>query len=122
MQNLNKFIEQHGSSKGGDFFLGGNYSFAEVAATPFVHRSSAALTALRGYSLEKSIEQQKLTRLSAWMKVITIPTLICALNLGSYSSSYNLVAKEEDGRKTLSAKCELWRGSCVPDMLVNSQL
>lgn len=85
MQNLNKFIEQHGSSKGGDFFLGGSYSFAEVAATPFVHRSSAALTALRGYSLEKSIEQQKLTRLSAWMKVITIPTLVCAL-LGSYSS------------------------------------
>lgn len=68
LKNLNKFIEQHGSSKGGDFFLGGNYSFAEVAATPFVHRSSAALTALRGYSLEKSIEQQMLTRLSAWMK------------------------------------------------------
>lgn len=69
LQNLNKFVEQHGSSTGGDYFLGDTYSFAEVAATPFVHRASAALPALRGFSVDKAIEQQKLTRLDAWTKV-----------------------------------------------------
>lgn len=68
LKNLDKFIEQHGSSKGGDYFLGGSYSFAEVAGTPFVHRASAALPALRGYSIDKAIQQQKLTRLDAWIK------------------------------------------------------
>ena len=42
MQNLNKFIEQHGTSKGGDYFLGGQYSWAEVTTAPFVHRASFA--------------------------------------------------------------------------------
>ncbi|DBA86483.1 hypothetical protein WJX79_005726 [Trebouxia sp. C0005] len=68
LKNLDKFVEQHGSSKGGDYFLGGGYSFAEVAATPFLHRASAALPALRGYSIDKAIQQQKLTRLDAWIK------------------------------------------------------
>jgi len=78
---LDKFVEQHGSSKGGDFFLGGAYSFAEVAATPFVHRASAALPVLRGYSVQKSIEQQKLTRLGAWVKAscISLPRLYLPL-------------------------------------------
>ncbi len=46
----------------------GQYSFAEVATTPFVQRGSVALLALRGYSLEKSIQQQNLHRLGAWMQ------------------------------------------------------
>ena len=69
LQNLNKFIEQHGSSKGGDYFLGSTYSFADVASTPFVHRARVALPAHRGYSLEKVIEEEGLTRLGAWLKV-----------------------------------------------------
>jgi hypothetical protein len=77
LQNLDKFVEQHGSSTGGDFFLGGSYSFAEVAGTPFVHRASAALPVLRGYSLDKAIQQQKLTRLDAWIKVIRLPLVYC---------------------------------------------
>jgi glutathione S-transferase len=77
LQNLNKFVEQHGSSEGGDFFLGGSYSFAEVAGTPFVHRASAALPALRGYSIDTAIQQQKLTRLDAWIKVTCLPLVCC---------------------------------------------
>lgn len=77
LQNLNKFVEQHGSSKGGDYFLGGSYSFAEVAGTPFVHRASAALPALRGYSIDTAIQQQKLTRLDAWIKVTRLPLVCC---------------------------------------------
>lgn len=68
LKNLNSFIEQHGSSEGGDFFLGQSYSFADVAATPFVHRASVALPAYRGYDLQKAIEQQDLTRLGTWLK------------------------------------------------------
>lgn len=67
LQVLNDFIEQHGSSQGGNFFVG-QYSFAEVATTPFVQRASVALLALRGYSIEKSIQQQNLQRLGAWLQ------------------------------------------------------
>lgn len=68
MQTLNKFLEQH-AFKGGDYFLGSEYSFAEVATTPFVHRAAAALPTHRGYSLEKAFEQQKANRFQAWFKV-----------------------------------------------------
>lgn len=66
---LNDFIEQHGSSQDGNFFMG-QYSFAEVATTPFVQRGSVALLALRGYSLEKSIQQQNLHCLGAWLQAV----------------------------------------------------
>ena len=46
----------------------GQYSFAEVATTPFIQRGSVALLALRGYSIEKSIQQQNLHRLGAWLQ------------------------------------------------------
>lgn len=64
---LNKFVEQH-SFEGGDFFLGADYSFAEVAATPFVQRASVALPEYRGYSLELAFKQHNLARLQAWYK------------------------------------------------------
>ena len=68
VQKLNKFVEQHGV-EGGDFFLGAEYSFAEVAATPFVQRASVALPQYRGYSVEGAIKEHNLTRLEAWIKV-----------------------------------------------------
>ena len=71
---LNRFIEQHGSSQGGDFFLG-EYTFAEIATTPFVQRGNVALLELRGYSIQEAIQQQKLTRLGAWFKVSSDWTL-----------------------------------------------
>ena len=77
LQNLNKFVEQHGSNKGGDYFLGGQYSFAEIATTPFIHRASLALPALRGYSVQKSIEQQNLARLGAWVAVCCLLSSCC---------------------------------------------
>ncbi len=67
LQVLNDFIKQHGSSQNGIFFMG-QYSFAEVATTPFIQRGSVALLALRGYSIEKSIQQQNLHRLEAWLQ------------------------------------------------------
>lgn len=69
LQVLNRFIEQHGSSQGGDFFLG-EYTFAEIATTPFVQRGNVALLELRGYSIQEAIQQQKLTRLGAWFKAV----------------------------------------------------
>ena len=69
-QTLNKFVEQHGF-EGGDFFLGAEYSYAEVAATPFFHRASIALPEYRGYSVETALQQHNLTRLQSWFKVNT---------------------------------------------------
>ena len=68
LQTLNKFVEQH-SFEGGDFFLGAEYSYAEVAATPFFHRASIALPEYRGYSIETALQQHSLTRLQSWFKV-----------------------------------------------------
>ncbi|DBB04187.1 hypothetical protein WJX77_003384 [Trebouxia sp. C0004] len=66
---LNDFVEQHGSCQDGNLFMG-QYSFAEVATTPFVQRASVALLALRGYSIEKAIQQQNLQRLGAWLQAV----------------------------------------------------
>ena len=69
VQTLDKFLEQH-AFKRGDYLLGSDYSYAEVATTPFVHRGAAALPTHRGYSLAKAFEQQKAHRFEAWVKVI----------------------------------------------------
>ena len=68
MQTLNKYIELHGVS-GGDYLLGSEYSFAEVTATPFVHRATVVLPEYRGYHLQTAMQQQNLDRLQAWVKV-----------------------------------------------------
>ena len=70
VQTLNKFLEQH-ALKGGDYLLGPDYSYAEVATTPFLLRGAAALPTHRGYSLERAIQQQKAHRFEAWFKVST---------------------------------------------------
>ena len=88
LQTLNKFVEQH-SFEGGDFFLGTEYSYAEVAATPFFHRASIALPEYRGYSIETALQQNNLTRLQSWFKV-HICLIHCMLILSSleYLTSY----------------------------------
>lgn len=68
VQVMNTFIEQHGSP-GGAYLLGSNYSYAEVAASPFLHRALVLLPEFRGYSLETALQQQNLPRLQAWIKV-----------------------------------------------------
>lgn len=72
LQVIDAFICQHGSTEGGDYFLE-EYSFAEVATTPFLHRGAVALSAHRGYDVQKAVQLLKLQRFGAWMQVCSYP-------------------------------------------------
>lgn len=43
LEVLDKLLRTHGSEKGGDYLLGGSYSMAETATTPFVRRAVVVL-------------------------------------------------------------------------------
>ena len=96
LQVLNDFIEQHGSNQDGNFFMG-QYSFAEVATTPFVQRASVALLALRGYSLEKSIQQQNLHCLGAWLQAssCTHALMVCQIVRVAADCKYGSLPKAD---------------------------
>ena len=59
---LDAFITLHGSTKGGAYFLGGDYTMAEVAAVGFIQRVSIVLPPARGVDLWQMLEEQKLDR------------------------------------------------------------
>lgn len=111
LQTLNKFIEQHGCNGRGYYFLGDRYSFAEVAATPFTHRARVALPVHRGYNLDKSVEQQGLTRLGAWLKVSHLHTLSSMCNAPqTYSVTYNIVSMRNKNDAIEHTLCCEWHG------------
>ena len=68
LQVIDAFISQHGSAEGGDYFLE-DYSFAEIATTPFLHRGTVALSVHRGYTVHKAVQTLKLQRFERWMQV-----------------------------------------------------
>jgi glutathione S-transferase len=59
---LDAFLRQHGSNDGGDFFLGGTYSYAETCTTGFVQRALAALPAFRSVDPWEVVRSNKLDR------------------------------------------------------------
>ena len=59
----------HGSEDGGSFFLGGRYSFAETATTPFLWRLSVVGPALKSFNLFAVLEEHGLDRFARWAKV-----------------------------------------------------
>ncbi len=61
-QVLDAFLRQHGSSEGGDFFLGGTYGYAETCTTGFFQRALAALPAFRGVDPWEVVRSNKLDR------------------------------------------------------------
>lgn len=82
LQVLNAYLLTNGESEGGDYFLGGKYSLAEVVASPHLKRMLVALPAMRDVDPLKLAAAEGLDRLAAWMKVglkwqlLTIPLLI----------------------------------------------
>ncbi|KAL4424504.1 hypothetical protein ABPG77_006813 [Micractinium sp. CCAP 211/92] len=64
---LDAFIRLHGSTQGGDFFLG-SYSMAEACTTGFLQRGLAVLPHYRGIDLWGLVRENKLDRLESWMK------------------------------------------------------
>lgn len=53
---------------GGPYFLGRQYSLAEVACTPWVARLALVLPAWRGFDVVEECRRRKLDRLAAWMR------------------------------------------------------
>ena len=68
-QTLDAFLRLHGSDAGGGYFLGGRYSFAEVATSPFIARILVVGPHYRGYDAKAVAAEAGLTRLQAWMEV-----------------------------------------------------
>ncbi|KAK2079004.1 hypothetical protein QBZ16_002694 [Prototheca wickerhamii] len=58
----NTTLERYGSTEGGDYFLGGFYSLADVAASPHIFRMIHGLKGLRGVDYMGLIQEHKLDR------------------------------------------------------------
>ena len=64
---VNAFLVSQGSTAGGAFFLGGQYSIAEVLTTSLLQRALVYLPAYRGVDVWSLVREHKLERLEAWM-------------------------------------------------------
>ena len=62
LQVLDSVLLLHGSEEGGDLFLGGQYSMAEVACTGLLQRGIVTLPAYRGIDLWELVRSHKLER------------------------------------------------------------
>jgi glutathione S-transferase len=65
---MDAFLRSQGSDDGGDFFLGKQYSVAEVLTTSLLQRALVYCKAYRGVDLWRLVADAKLARLEAWMK------------------------------------------------------
>ena len=79
-QTLDAFLRRHGSEEGGAYLLGGRYSFAETAASPFLLRMLVVLPHYRGFDAAAVARERGLKRLSAWLEVRPTVMLAHALN------------------------------------------
>ena len=59
---LDKFLQWHAASDGGDYFLGSQYSLAEVLSTGFLQRALVALPHFRGIDLWEILKEHNLSR------------------------------------------------------------
>ena len=66
-QVVDAFLVSQGSASGGAFFLGGQYSIAEVLTTSLLQRALVYLPAYRGVDVWSLVREHKLERLEAWM-------------------------------------------------------
>lgn len=62
LQHLDTFLQQHGTTAGGDYLLGGQFSLAEVGTTSFVQRALAALPHYRSVDTWALLKEQGLAR------------------------------------------------------------
>ena len=70
LQVLDAHLRLHGSKSGSSgFFLGEQYSLAEIAATPHLKRMLVTLPELRKVDPLRMAEENGLSRLVAWMQV-----------------------------------------------------
>ena len=78
-QVLDKFIAKQGSTEGGEYFLGGRFSYAEVCTVPFLRRAVVMLGEHRGFNIPAIVKAKGLKRLEAWMQVPwACPVSACA--------------------------------------------
>lgn len=65
---LDALLRSQGSQDGGDYFLGGKYSIAEVLTTSLLQRALSYCQAYRSIDLWQLVKDGGLVRLEAWMK------------------------------------------------------
>ena len=68
-QVLDDYIKNSGSQEGGNYFLGGAYSIADVYTGPLLYLGSTWVEAFRDYDLFAEARKQKLDRFVSWAEV-----------------------------------------------------
>lgn len=73
---IDRFLEER-SQPGGPFFMGCQFSQAEVVTIPFIQRGVATLPAFRGIDVWRIVGEEKATRMKEWMEAgLARPSLV----------------------------------------------
>ena len=67
---LDSALKKHGKDDGGDYFLGKQFSIADVCTVTFLQRALAALPVYRDVDISKLMQEEKLERLERWCKAV----------------------------------------------------
>lgn len=67
---LNTCLCMHGNEEGGAYFLGGQFSLADVSTVPFLQRMLVCLPEYRGIDVRELMHEKKLDRLVKWAEAV----------------------------------------------------
>lgn len=67
---LDACLRMHGSEEGGAFFLGDQFSLADVSTVPFLQRLLVCLPVYRGIDVWELMRENKLDRLVKWAEAV----------------------------------------------------
>jgi glutathione S-transferase len=67
---LDTCLRMHGSEEGGAFFLGEQFSIADVSTVPFLQRIMVSMPVFRGIDIEELMIENELDRLRKWSEAV----------------------------------------------------
>lgn len=70
LRMVEECLRRHGHEDGGSYFLGSNFTIADVATVPFLQRLVVTLKAYRDIDVGGIIRDEKLARLQRWMDAV----------------------------------------------------
>ncbi|RMZ56596.1 hypothetical protein APUTEX25_004760 [Auxenochlorella protothecoides] len=70
LKTANALLTSLGSSEGGDYFAGAQYTLADIATSPLYHRAVHLLKGHRDIDIPAILQEHKLDRLAAWSKAV----------------------------------------------------
>ncbi|KAK3284385.1 hypothetical protein CYMTET_7962 [Cymbomonas tetramitiformis] len=71
LRALDTFLLKNGSAQGGDYFLGGQFSMAEVMTGPFILRRMVTHAEFCDFDFREVCERHGLKRMLAWMEAVS---------------------------------------------------